>query len=46
MVDKKYIESILIHDDNGPATDTPMFNDEDCDELFEFEGVLKLADKK
>ena len=39
---EKYVESILIRQDNRPATETPLLNDDDCDALFEFEGVVKL----
>ena len=39
---EKYVESILIRQDNRPETETPLLNDDDCDALFEFEGVVKL----
>lgn len=42
MPGEKYIESILIRDDNRPVADTPMLVDNDCDEIFEFEGTVKL----
>lgn len=43
MPNEKYIESILIRDDNRPVVDTPMLIDNDCDEIFEFEGMVKLV---
>ena len=39
---EKYVESILIRQDNRPATETPLIEDDDCDALFEFEGVIQL----
>lgn len=39
---EEYVESIIIRQDNRPETETPMFEDVDCDALFEFEGVIKL----
>lgn len=43
MADEKYIESIIIRQDNVDNGDTPMFTDDDCDELFKFEGVIQLV---
>ena len=40
---EQYVESILIRQDNRPETLTPMLEDDDCDALFEFEGVVKLV---
>lgn len=42
MPPEEYIESIIIRQDNRPEAETPMFVDNDCDALFEFEGVIKL----
>ena len=42
MPTEEYIESILIRSDNVEA-DIPMFSDDDCDEIFEFEGTVKLV---
>ena len=39
---EQYIESIIIRRDSVDNGDTPMFDDTDIDELFEFEGTLKL----
>ena len=39
---EQYAESIIIRQDNRPHTDTPLMEDDDCDALFEFEGVVKL----
>lgn len=39
---ESYIESIIIRMDNVDSGYTPMLNDDDIDELFEFEGVLEL----
>lgn len=39
---EEYVESIIMRQDNRPETETPMFEDNDCDALFEFEGVVKL----
>lgn len=43
MPDEKYIESILIRQDNIDNGDIPMFSDDDCDEIFEFDGTVKLV---
>ena len=40
---EKFIESILIRDDNRPEVDIPTFADIECDEIFEFEGTVKLV---
>ena len=40
---EKYIESILIRDDNRVEVEIPTFSDNDCDELFEFKGTIKLV---
>lgn len=37
-----YIESVIIRQDNRPESETPLLDDDDCDALFEFEGVIKL----
>jgi len=42
MPTEKFIESILIRSDNRPETNVPMFDDIECDEIFEFEGIIKL----
>lgn len=39
---EEYVESILIRQDNNPHTPTPMFENNDLDDLFEFEGILQL----
>ena len=39
---EEYIESIIMRQDNRPESTTPMLEDDDCDALFEFEGVVKL----
>jgi hypothetical protein len=39
---EKYVESILMRLDNMPEAETPLFDDDDCDRLFEFEGVVQL----
>ncbi len=39
---EEYIESIIMRSDNRPEVTTPMFEDDDCDALFEFEGIVKL----
>jgi len=39
---EEYIESILIRQDNRPEATVPMLEDDDCDALFEFEGVIRL----
>ena len=39
---EQYLESIIIRQDNRPETETPLLEDDDCDALFEFEGVVKL----
>lgn len=39
---EQYIESIIIRSDNRPETETSMFENNDCDALFEFEGIVKL----
>lgn len=39
---EEYVESIIIRQDNRPHTEIAMFEDSDCDVLFEFEGVVKL----
>lgn len=43
MPDERYIESILIRDDNGTEVEVPTFSDTDCDEVFEFKGMIKLV---
>lgn len=43
MPTENYIESILIRQDNVDNGDTSAFSDEDCDELFEFKGTVKLV---
>ncbi len=43
MVDERYIESIIIRDDNGPPVPNPMFVDDDVDAEFEFEGRIQLV---
>lgn len=40
---EEYIESILIRDDNRPEVEMPTFIDDDCDEIFEFEGTVELT---
>lgn len=40
---EKYIESILIRQDNIDNGDIPMFSDNDCDKIFEFDGTVKLV---
>ncbi len=42
MADEQYVESIIIRDDNRPHVDTPMFVDDDCDAVYEFEGKIQL----
>lgn len=44
MPDERYIESIIIRQDNAivPEGDSPTFVDDDCDQEFEFEGTLML----
>ena len=39
---EEYIESIIIRQDNRPETEVPMFEDGDCDVVFEFEGTIRL----
>ncbi len=41
-VHEKFIESIIIRKDNQPEVDTPTFVDDDCDDIFEFEGRIQL----
>ena len=38
----KYTESIIIRQDNRPETETPLFENGDCDALFEFDGTVQL----
>lgn len=40
---EEYVESILIRDDNRIEVGVPTFADNDCDEIFEFEGTIKLV---
>lgn len=40
---ESYIESILIRSDNVDNGNKSMFSDNDCDEIFEFEGTVKLV---
>ena len=40
---EKFIESIIIRRDNQPEVDAPTFVDDDCDDIFEFEGKIKLT---
>ena len=42
MPTEKYIESILIRQDNMPETVSPILEDTDVDKLFEFEGIVQL----
>ena len=39
---EKYIERIIIRQDNRPETVTPLLNDEDCDKIYKFDGRIKL----
>ena len=39
---EQYIESIIIRQDNRPETETPLLEDDDCDALFKFNGVIEL----
>ena len=39
---EEYVESIIIRQDNRPETETPLLDDDDCDALFEFEGIVQL----
>lgn len=39
---EKYIESIIIRQDNRPESETPLFNDEDCDKAYKFDGHIQL----
>lgn len=43
MPDEEYIESILIRKDGKEGVSIPTFDDADLDELFEFEGTVKLV---
>jgi len=43
MPDEKYVESIMMRKDFPDHGTEPLFNDEDCDEIFEFEGTVKLV---
>ena len=36
------MESIIIRQDNRPETETPLLDDDDCDAIFEFEGIIQL----
>jgi len=38
----QYIERIIIRQDSRPDTETPLFNEDQVEELFEFEGLLIL----
>lgn len=40
---EEYIENIIIRRDGNDEVETPSFFDEQCDGIFEFEGVLKLV---
>jgi hypothetical protein len=40
---EEYIESIIMRQDNRLEATTPLFEDDDCDALFEFEGTVKLT---
>ncbi len=40
---EKFIEVIIIRQDDRPETLTPSFDDTDIDSIFEFEGTLKLV---
>ena len=39
---EEYVESIIIRQDNRPETETPLLDDDDCDAIFEFEGIIQL----
>ncbi len=39
---EKYIETILIRQNERPEVDVPTFADTDVDGIFNFEGTLKL----
>lgn len=41
MPGEQYIENIIIRQDNVES-DTPMLPDDDCDDVFEFEGTMQL----
>lgn len=42
MPDESYVESILIRKDFPDSGIEPLFDDNDCDEIFEFKGTIKL----
>jgi len=39
---ENYVENILIRQDNRPDVPNAMFEDDDCDAMFDFKGVLQL----
>lgn len=40
---EKYIETILIRQNERPEVETPTFADTDADGIFKFEGTIKLV---
>ena len=42
MADEKYIESIIIRQDNRPEADAPSLEDDDCDAVFDFRAQIQL----
>ena len=40
---ERFIETVIIRQDNRPTVLTPSFADTDVDSIFEFEGKLKLV---
>ena len=43
MPSERYVESILIRKNFPDHGVEPLFEDNDCDEVFEFEGIIKLV---
>lgn len=39
---EEYVERIIIRQDKRPEVETPSFNDDGVDEVYEFEGLVTL----
>jgi len=40
---EKYIQSVILRMDNLPESEVTLFNDDDCDKEYEFEGKVQLV---
>ena len=42
MAAEKYIESVIIRQDNRPEVDAPTLVDDDCDAVYDFRARVQL----